>query len=438
MKRKALLTALAIFAMTVGFFACKMPGENVLQTSLSAGGGIMSQASFSAGADLSKGITEISFVKAVTGVEGTGTTTYSSSNTEVATVDSSTGEVTILGLGTTEITAENTGDDNYNSVSDSYTLTVFEDRFVTTWTIANDGDTIAIPTNSNYTYNYNVDWGDGTKDSAVTDDATHSYTVAGTYTVKIWGTFPSIYFKGAGTYRNIIASIENWGSIEWKSMAGAFIDCDSLVENAVDAPDLSQVTDMSEMFGQTNLFNGDLGNWDVSHITDMNRLFSGAYKFNGNIDNWNVSAVTDMQYMFATAREFNRDIGGWNVSSVTNMDSMFNGTDNFNGNIGEWDVSSVTNMHEMFIHAIGFNQNLTNWDVSAVTSMYRMFGWASAFNGDLSWGAKTANVTNMGYMFYSASAYTGHDMSGWTVTQNPTHGDFITNTGTDNIEPNWP
>ena len=52
------------------------------------------------------------------------TVTYSSDNTEVATVDATTGEVTLIAEGTTVITASFAGDDNYNEASASYTLTV--------------------------------------------------------------------------------------------------------------------------------------------------------------------------------------------------------------------------------------------------------------------------------------------------------------------------
>ena len=50
--------------------------------------------------------------------------TYASSNTDVATVDASTGAVTLVAKGTTTITASFAGNDYYNSGSASYTLTV--------------------------------------------------------------------------------------------------------------------------------------------------------------------------------------------------------------------------------------------------------------------------------------------------------------------------
>lgn len=52
------------------------------------------------------------------------TVTYSSSDTNVATVDFSTGEVTLVAAGTTTITATFAGNDSYNGGTASYTLTV--------------------------------------------------------------------------------------------------------------------------------------------------------------------------------------------------------------------------------------------------------------------------------------------------------------------------
>ncbi|MDO4929535.1 MAG: Ig-like domain-containing protein [Bacteroidales bacterium] len=54
------------------------------------------------------------------------TVTYSSSNEAVATVDASTGEVTIVGIGTTVITASSEATDDYLAGEASYTLTVVD------------------------------------------------------------------------------------------------------------------------------------------------------------------------------------------------------------------------------------------------------------------------------------------------------------------------
>lgn len=58
-----------------------------------------------------------------------GTVTYSSGNTDVATVDATTGEVTAVAVGTTSITARVTATDNFNADTTFYTVTVVEPTY---------------------------------------------------------------------------------------------------------------------------------------------------------------------------------------------------------------------------------------------------------------------------------------------------------------------
>ena len=66
--------------------------------------------------------------------------------------------------------------------------------FVTKWTTTADGESITIPTFDGETYNYTVDWGDGTTDTNQTGDATHTYTTAGTYTGLYFRAIPENIF----------------------------------------------------------------------------------------------------------------------------------------------------------------------------------------------------------------------------------------------------
>ena len=343
--------------------------------------------------------------------------------------------------------------------------------FITTWETTTSNESIFIPTTGGG-YNYNVDWGDGTITNNITGNATHTYTAAGMHTVSITGSFPRIFFSVEFDNNPIqseldnaqkIKTIEQWGNINWTSMEDAFEGCMSLQGNFSDAPNLSNVTslknmfkdntlfnwpigswyvstiqDMENLFFRASSFNQDVGSWDVSSVTNMVGMFSMASNFNQNIGNWDVSSVTNMRIMFGDATSFNQDLNNWDVSNVTNMSDMFrfipvfNGnisswntssvtdmsgmfrfTPAFNQNIGNWNVSNVIDMNSMFFGAAGFNQNIGNWNVASVANMNRMFSSATAFNQVIgNWN--TANVTDMSEMFQSATSF-DQDLGNWNV-----------------------
>ncbi len=101
------------------------------------------------------------------------------------------------------------------------------------------------------------------------------------------------------------------------------------------------------------------------------------------------------------------------TTAVTNMTEVFSSV--FNGDISRWNVSSVTNMFYMFKSASAFNGDISDWDVSSVTSMFGMFNEAHAFNQNISsWDV--SSVTDMSYMFREARAFNS-DISGWNVSK---------------------
>ncbi|WP_434429692.1 MBG domain-containing protein [Sphingobacterium spiritivorum] len=262
-----------------------------------------------------------------------------------------------------------------------------------------------------------------------------------------------------------IIDVAQWGTVEWRSMQTAFVQCSNLNVTATDMPDLSRVTTMRSMFADcssltgpanigswntsnvTNMiqvfsratrFNQDISNWDTRNVTtmaymfrgasafnqnisgwntekvnDMEAMFQFAQAFNQNISNWNTASVTNMSKMFNMATSFNQEIGSWNTSKVTNMEGMFQYAYAFNGNIGNWNTENVTNLGSMFSYALVFNQNIGNWNTAKVTSMWGMFWNAGAFNQNIgNWN--TANVTHMGYMFRENPIF-NQDISNWNT-----------------------
>ena len=288
------------------------------------------------------------------------------------------------------------------------------DAFITTWNISSSSYfEVTIPTTGSG-YDYQVDWGDGTITTNHMDSATHTYSETGIYTIIITGDFPRIYFNNSGN-RLRISSIEQWGTIEWKSMANAFWGASNLTNNATDVPNLSQVSNTSNMFRNAFNFDGDLSDWDVSNVTRMENMFNNASKFESDISNWNVSNVTRMESMFYGASNFNSDISNWDVSNVTRMDKMFYNAMSFNSDISNWVVDEVHNMNSMFRNANSFNSDILNWDVDQVTSFARMFWDASNFNGNIFQLSESAEATNFSYMFYNADMF-NQSLGNWNIS----------------------
>jgi len=296
------------------------------------------------------------------------------------------------------------------------TITFSQNEFITTWQTTTSGESITIPT-TGAGYNYTVDWGDGSTPTAQTGDATHIYTNPSTYTVKITGTFPRIYFNNTGDKLKI-KTIAQWGANAWTSMYLAFYGCANLTNNATDAPDLSNVLSMTGMFINASAFNADISAWNTASITNMNSMFANASTFNngGMPLNWNTAAVIDMNSMFFNASAFNADISTWDTAAVIDMGSMFNGATVFNQDISAWNTAAVNYMDSMFKDASSFNQNIGNWDVSIVLNTSFMFANASAFNnGGIPLNWNTSAVTNMSKMFFNASAF-NQNIGTWNTT----------------------
>ncbi|MER3319382.1 MAG: BspA family leucine-rich repeat surface protein [Allomuricauda sp.] len=249
--------------------------------------------------------------------------------------------------------------------------------YITTWN-AEAGIAIRI-----YLYtgdigaDFTVDWGDGTvEDISMVNDGTfgHTYETDGTYTVAIQSSSPLAFVmaQDLGATPLSLASIEQWGSIQWGVMTYTYFGCANMVYNATDVPDLTNVGFMDHMFASCTSFNGDIGNWDTSNVQIMNRVFTYASSFNADLSGWDTSSVTAMNDMFYGATSFNGDISGWDTSNVTDMGFMFSGATSFNGDISGWDTSNVTDMEGLFQGASSFDQNLGSWNIGSVTSMTNM------------------------------------------------------------------
>ncbi|WP_299114083.1 BspA family leucine-rich repeat surface protein [uncultured Winogradskyella sp.] len=229
------------------------------------------------------------------------------------------------------------------------------DFFITTWKTDNPGGSnntsITIQALSAETYDFEVDWTyDGVsfnaEDINVTGNITHDYSVAGTYTVAIRGTFPRVFWQSTNDKQKLM-SIEQWGNLSWSSMNSSFSDCINLNINATDAPDLSNVEDMAFMFSSCTLLNADINHWDIGNVTNLNLMFADATAFNQPLSNWDVSKVLTMSNMFSGATRFDQDLGNWDLSSVLSISGLLFGCElsleNYDSTLVGWatDASGV-------------------------------------------------------------------------------------------------
>jgi len=285
------------------------------------------------------------------------------------------------------------------------------DHFVTTWktdNVGTSGDTsITIPT-SGTGYAYQVDWNnDGDfldPDEATINNGsiTHNFGSVDTYTIRIKGDFPRIYFNNGGDKLKII-SLEQWGTGQWTSMLYAFAGAQNLMTPATDAPDLSAANNLGYMFSQATLANPNTRNWNTSTITGMYGLFQKADNANPDTSNWNTENVTTMGAMFNLALVANPDTSGWNTSKVNDMKHMFQGAPSANPDTSNWDTSNVEDMEFLFHTAISATPNTSGWNTTKVTDMFSIFHGAKLANPDTSnWD--TSNVIRMNNMFSYAIA----------------------------------
>lgn len=301
-----------------------------------------------------------------------------------------------------------------------------QSEFITRWNLATTGSsptqiTFPVGTSGVVSYSWTTVPAGSVGTGTFTGSAAliHSLPAGATIRLSISPVnFNSISLNVTTGDKRRLLDIEQWGTTAWTTMQKAFTGCSNLQISATDAPDLSGVTNLSDMFsGCVALNSPNLTTWNTASVTDMSYMFSSAYAFNQNIGSWNTANVTNMAAMFANTRMFNQNIGTWNTASVRDMNNMFSGSYAFNQNIGTWNTISLTITSSMFNGALAFNQSLNTWNISSLTDVSAMFYAATAFNqGFSAWNV--SGITNMYNMFYGATAF-DQSLASWAPHLNP-------------------
>ena len=269
-----------------------------------------------------------------------------------------------------------------------------------------------------------VDWGAGRLSYGPGSDVSGNVTGP----VRIYGKFGTFGSgETAWTSAPLLLSVTQWGSatLSLTNLSGAFNGCTSLTSVPALPP---LVTNTSYMFTGANIFTGtDVESWDVTNVTDMSNMFNGAEAFNANLGNWTDNGTTEnvknMSNMFNGAISFIGDgISRWNVSGVSDMSYMFMNTTIFNAsNLGNWTVTNVKSMNSMFRNSSyrGTGQNVGSWaGINNVTNMAAMFNGAGVFNSNFNgtfWNKLKGNLSDM---FNRAHSFEGANSSinSWDVS----------------------
>jgi len=244
-----------------------------------------------------------------------------------------------------------------------------------------------------------IDWGDGSTNllsSSAQPEISHSYSAAGSYTIKMTPTTGTVGIKGLrfndGGDKLKITNIENWGSINLDQNS-VFEGCANLTCTAPDVP-FGFATVPSFLFnGCSSITSLDVTRWDTSAMTNVGFMF---------VDNTNLSDF---------------DPSGWDVSNVTNMNSIFKNCMNIDFSLANWDLSSATNVKFIFRNTTGAGTtgiSTANYDATLI-------GWAA------NTGTPDTLTTDFGGSTYTGTSGTLASSSratliqkGWTITDGGT------------------
>ena len=160
-----------------------------------------------------------------------------------------------------------------------------------------------------------IDWGDGSL--LEYSNFTHKYVKAGLYKIKIYGILKFLYFYDFGYDSNLCKTgIDSYG--------------DSIVSiTMINFNGIGELTSIP--------YDPDADPSPVTHYLFFNTIISV------DITNLDISNVTNMSNMFNGCTSFNQKIGNWDVSNVTSFYNMFYGCDNFNQSLCDWitDVKDI-------------------------------------------------------------------------------------------------
>jgi len=214
--------------------------------------------------------------------------------------------------------------------------------FITIWETTAAGEVLNFPAGPVGTFDYEIDWGDGTVENYNTSaHVSHTYAIAGEYTITVLGQFPSFRLADDITTRDKIREVVQLGITGWENLYAAFN-------------------------GAFSMRSVNLGINDTSAVQDFSFMFSAGFKVTSMVgfETMDVSSATTLQQMFNSNGILTTppDVSTWDTSNVTNMGSVFKNCDAFTTapDCSGWDTSNTTIMAEMFYNCAGIGATVVD------------------------------------------------------------------------------
>ena len=323
--------------------------------------------------------------------------------------------------------------DNKISFKGSISSETTETAMVLKYTTTTPSEDIQVRMNNSYTKLYNVDWGDGSEDTGITTNTKdHTYALAGTYEVKITGTFEAPNFGGMSTTnRNKIVEFSNWGELKYVYLYQCFYQCINMNYTATDNPDLSTATAnktniMRQMFYNCDAITGtlDLSGWTnlecIGNYGMLSMFESVSNVKEINLSGWTLTNSDNATSLFKNVGRTNASGTIFTLNNITWTDntsfaSCFNGAKINTINLANWTLKSSGSISfsSFMINCLSDNSialDLSTWTNTAqmgtMTNFMRSDSDTNVWVSLNTTGWDTSGMTGMSFAFFNCQYLT--------------------------------
>ena len=164
------------------------------------------------------------------------------------------------------------------------------------------------------------------------------------------------------------------------------------------------VTSYKDMFRDTSVKGVISTN---KNVTDMSNMFTNSQATSLDLSNFDTSSVIYMYWMFLGSQATSLDLSLFDTRRVTNMNSMFYNSQATSLDLSSFDTRKVQHMSYMFENSQATSLDLSSFNTSSLTSMTNTFRDTKTTSLDLS-SFDTRKVTDMSNTFVGSQATIGY------------------------------